>query len=89
MKALEFLTKVLAWLQIAASPLIAGIIIGLIIYANRSDTLGTVLAISVAVSGLITGIILATRIWKKKGTVEFVSRIMATPDLDKQKETKK
>jgi hypothetical protein len=31
---------------------------------------------------LIAGIILASKIWKKRGTVDFISNISATPELD-------
>jgi hypothetical protein len=45
----------------------------------------------IAGSGLILGIIWATRTWKKHGTMQFLSRLNATPDLDKktEKENKK
>lgn len=35
-----------------------------------------------ATIGLVIGIIWATRQWKGKGTIWFMSRIMATPELD-------
>lgn len=37
---------------------------------------------SIAVIGLVIGIIWATRIWKKSGTLNFMSRINASPELD-------
>jgi hypothetical protein len=44
------------------------------------------LGTSVTLIGLIVGIIWATKVWKKKGTVHFMSRVMATPELDKKDE---
>lgn len=40
------------------------------------------MGIIVATIGLVIGIIWATRQWKGKGTIWFMSRIMATPELD-------
>ena len=88
-KLLEFITKFLAWLQIVVSPLIVGIVIGIIVYANKTDSSGKVIAVSIASLGLILGIILATRIWRKKGTVEFISRVRSTPELDNKEEKEK
>jgi len=81
-KFLKFITSFFAWMQIAASPTLAGIIIGALIYAFKKDNSGIVIAIIVASIGLITGIIWASRVWKKKGTVEFMSKVIGTPELD-------
>lgn len=78
----QLMTEVFAWLQIAASPFLIGLAIGVIIYILKSDKTGLIIAISIAALGLITGIIWATKIWKKKGTVDFISRSMASPDFD-------
>jgi hypothetical protein len=83
---LELMTEIFGWLQIVASPLLAGLVIGFIIYISRPDTFGILLGTSVTLIGLIAGIIWATKVWKKKGTVHFMSRVMATPELDKKDE---
>jgi hypothetical protein len=84
-KFLKFITEFFAWLQIAASPALTGIIIGGIIYGVKRDIVGLVIAIIVASLGIIAGIIWATKIWKKKGTVEFMSKVNATPELNNLK----
>ena len=89
MKAIDLLVKIIAWLQIVASPLIAGLLIAVIVYANIPGTLGLILALLLSASGLIGGIVFATRTWKKKGAVEFISRVSATPELDEIDQTKK
>ena len=81
-KFLKFLTAFFAWLQIVVSPTIAGIIVGAGIYAYKRNTTGLVIGIIIASAGLLTGIVWATKIWKKTGTVEFMSKLNATPDLD-------
>lgn len=81
-KLIEFITEVVGWLQIVASPLLIGLSIGTIVYVSNPSTARLVFGISIAALGLIIGIIWATNIWKKTGTMRFMSRIMATPELD-------
>jgi formate hydrogenlyase subunit 3/multisubunit Na+/H+ antiporter MnhD subunit len=82
MKIFEWLTFFIAWLQIVAFPFLIGIAAGFLTYINYPSTAGLITGISIAVLGLIAGIILATKIWKKRGTVDFISNISATPELD-------
>ncbi|KIA82569.1 hypothetical protein OA84_10435 [Kaistella solincola] len=79
----ELITESIGWLQIVASPLLIGLIVGAIIYFPDPTT--TRLAL-VATLGLVIGVIWATKQWKGKGTIWFMSRIMATPELDKPDE---
>ncbi|UKJ06216.1 hypothetical protein [Solitalea lacus] len=69
-------------MQIVASPLLIGLAIGATIYFSDPTTTRLFIGIIVATVGLIVGIIWATRQWKGKGTIWFMSRIMATPELD-------
>ena len=87
-KVLEFLTEAIGWLQIVASPLLIGLGIGALVYFSNPTELRMIIGISVAVLGLIIGIVWATRVWKKYGTVRFLSRIIATPELDNNREEK-
>lgn len=82
MKIIEFIIIILGWLQIVASPLLMGSIIGFIIYISRKDWLGFVIAMLFTFSGLAVGIVWATKISKKEEPISFVLRIRATPDLD-------
>ncbi|MES1181559.1 MAG: hypothetical protein ABUL44_02065 [Flavobacterium sp.] len=83
-RAFELFTEIVGWLQIVAGPLFAGIIIGALVYNSNRNITGLIIGISIALLGLVLGIIWATKIWRKKGTVRFLSRIMATPELDKE-----
>jgi hypothetical protein len=80
------MTEVVGWLQIVASPALTGLVIGFLIYLYTPDTLGMLLGIAVASIGFIVGVIWATKVWKRSGTVHFMSRVMATPELDKKDE---
>ena len=89
MKILEWLTAFFAWLQIVFSPLFFGVVIGLIVYGIYPTTAGLVLGIAIAVLGLTIGIIFATRVWKKRGTIDFISRVSASPELDNLEDDEK
>jgi tryptophan-rich sensory protein len=83
-KTLERIPKVIAWLQIALAPFIIGGIAGFLIYANRPDTIGLALAIVTFTIGVLLGIVWANLVNKKRGVIEHMSRVIATPELDQQ-----
>lgn len=89
MSFFDYFTEIVGWLQIVASPLLFGLLIAAYIYFSNPTILRLIIAIGVALLGLIAGIILGTRIWKKQGTMNFVSRISATPELDNLEEEEK
>ena len=78
----ETFLEVLGWLQIFASPFIVGCIIGAVVYFAKSDLIGLILAIAIVLTGIIIGAVWATKVWRKRGAMHFMSRIMATPELD-------
>lgn len=89
-KFLEYTTKVIAWLQIAASPIVIGLIAGALIYLYNRNVYGLTIGITVAVLGIIIGALWATRVWKKTGTVEHMGRLLHMPELhEKEKEPTK
>ena len=90
-RVFEYMMEIIGWLQIVASPLLIGLGIAAFIYFPNPTETRMIIAIIVAVLGLVIGIVWANRIWKTKGTMWFVSQISATPDLDNLtgKETEK
>ena len=86
---LDYVFEIIGWLQIVVSPLLLGLLIGAWIYFSDPGTGRLIAGITVAALGLVIGIILATKAWKGKGTIDFVSREMATPELDNLEEEKK
>lgn len=85
-KVFEIIFEVIGWLKIVASPSLIALGIAAFIYFPNQTDLSLVIAIIVAVLGLIIGIVWANHVWKKYGTMRFLSRIMATPELDNEKE---
>lgn len=88
-RVFELITEVIGWLQIAASPLLIGLVSGAIIYLTDPSLTRLIAGIAVATAGMIAGIVWANKQWRGKGTIWFMSRIMATPDLDKPDEESK
>ena len=71
-----------SFFKIVLSPLLAGAVIGfaLYMYFDR-DTTGTVLFGIFLLTGLIVGIIWATKVNKKYGAHHFISRVDASEDI--------
>lgn len=82
-KIIELTTESIGWIKIALSPIIIGVVVGAVIYFSKQNTVTLVIGIIVAVLGLIMGITWANKHWKGKGTVAFISRTNATPELEK------
>jgi len=75
MKLFEIILEIFGWLQIVIGvTLIAGLI-AFVTYLKWSNETGKVTAIIILSIGFILGAIWATRIWKKHGTIAWLSRI--------------
>lgn len=78
----DYFTEVIGWIEIVVSPFLLTGIIGFLIYVANPNTTRLIIAIGITFAGLTAGIVFATKIWKKRGTINFVSRISASPELD-------
>ena len=85
----ELFTEVLGWILIVFSPLLIGSALGTFVYLADPNETRLIIGISLASIGLIVGILWATHIWKTTGTIWFLSRIIATPELDDKVEDEK
>ncbi|HEY5406004.1 MAG TPA: hypothetical protein VIJ92_02915 [Ginsengibacter sp.] len=74
--------EVFGFIRIVVSPFLIGLAIGCGVYVSKPDEIGLVIAISIASIGLIIGIIWATKIWRKKSTLDYISTA-TSPDFDK------
>jgi uncharacterized membrane protein YccC len=77
--------EIIGWFQIVLSPTLIGIGLGFLIYLGFPNILGTVIAISAGIIGFIFGVRLATKKFKTTGTINFLSKVSATPELDEKK----
>ncbi|MES2560039.1 MAG: hypothetical protein V4590_09885 [Bacteroidota bacterium] len=85
MRIIAFLIEIIGWIKIVASPLIIDSFIGGLIYLKWNNDAGLAAGIIVAGIGLLGGITWATTVWYKHGTMNYLSKLNATPDLDKLK----
>jgi len=84
----ETIIEIVQAVAIALSPILIGFFTGIIDYLNFPNFQGLILACVIQFIAIIIGILWAISIWKKQGTNHFMSRVMASPDLDKtDKET--
>ncbi|MFT3982122.1 MAG: hypothetical protein QM687_16760 [Ferruginibacter sp.] len=81
----EILLEIFGWIQIFISPFLLAAIIACIFYFSVPGTMGLIISIILVITGAVTGIIMATKAWKDKGTIHFMSRVSASPELDKEK----
>jgi len=86
---MSILFEIIAWLQIVASPLLIGLGIGAYLYYRNPTTLFLIMAIALGLIGFMIGILWANKVWKTKGTMWFISRVNASPDLDNLKRENK
>jgi hypothetical protein len=85
-KTFEIITEIIGWVQILLSPTILGIALGWVIYYYFPTLAGLIFAILAVGIGLVLGIVLATKKFKTTGTIHFLSRISATPELENTEE---
>jgi hypothetical protein len=84
-KVFEFIIEVIGWIRIAISPTLIGVIFGLLIYNYFPNLYGLIAGGFIIIVGLIIGIAWATNKFKTTGTMHFLSRVDASPDLDNLK----
>jgi hypothetical protein len=87
-KLFELITESIGWLQIAASPFLISAGIGIILYFSIPGITTLIIGSCITLIGLALGIYLATKAWKGNGTVSFLSRVSATPELDGKENNK-
>jgi|GEM_PF-714815 len=76
------LSESIGWIGIVLSPLIVFAVIALCVYIASPTAAGGLVAIMITVVGLILGVLLASNVAAKTGTVHLLSRVSATPELD-------
>lgn len=78
--------KMFAWLSIAFSPFLLGGILSVITYLVLGKGIfAIIIAILIGLLFLFLGIYFANKVSKKKGSIEFITQIRTTPELDYKK----
>lgn len=96
MKIVEFIFKITGFfiaivnfLRILISPFLIGTVFGGLIYLAFKSTFSLVIGIFFSLVGLLIGIFWAINVWKKTGTTKYMSRLVASRNLDGINKTKK
>ena len=82
---IAWVIELVNWVRIFLSPVVISFFVSIVVYGFIPNLFGMILGAALMLAGFIIGIIWATRIRKTKGTTFFMSRIIASPDLDKIK----
>jgi len=72
-KVLEYLTEVTAWLVIVISLSSFSGLVAFLIHLFIPGNLGITIAWLFFIAGIISSIVYAIYVWRKKGTVNFIS----------------
>ena len=76
---------VLNWFRIMLSPTVVGGFVGFMIYVSFPNRIGLIFGLLFLFTGLILGIIWATKVWKSKGgTISFMSKLYRNTELDSE-----
>jgi Flp pilus assembly protein TadB len=81
-RMLEFVAEIIAWMQIVASPFLISLVVGAAIYFTNPTYTRLWLSLGIVFIGITIGIIWATKQYRRKGTVQYMSSLMNTPELD-------
>jgi cytochrome c biogenesis protein CcdA len=84
----EKIVEAVGWIQIVLSPLLIALLIAVPFYLSNKTYFRLIICFIIVFIGLVIGIVWANKVAKKKGTMNFLSRIYGTPELDKEEENK-
>lgn len=77
----ELFIECLFGLQIIAAPVAICLGFGLVAYYYFNGLVGNVICLLFILCGLITGVILLMKIWRKEDPVSFMSRVSRTTEI--------
>lgn len=81
----EETTEIIGWIQIFLSPFLISLVLAIIIYFSFDSEFAIIFSIIILIIGTLIGFRLAHKIYhSKEGTIHFVSKIDATPELDEE-----
>jgi len=83
MKFIKFFINILFWLRIFIAPFLVFLILSYFAYHYFNSTIRTEITILIVIIGALISALITRRVRKKYGTISFMSRVIATPELDK------
>lgn len=85
-KLIQFLFESIGWIKIMLSPILITSLLNIILFSMFTHPFILVLGLCLSLFGLVLGIYLANKAWKKTGTMNFLSRPMFMPELENNQE---
>ncbi|MBW8362495.1 MAG: hypothetical protein K0M56_09960 [Kaistella sp.] len=82
--AFEKTTETVGWIQIFLSPFLIGLIISAVIYFAYPGIWTMIAACAVLALSVVLGAKMASKAAREHGTMNYISRTDATPELDEQ-----
>ncbi|GGG44411.1 hypothetical protein [Epilithonimonas arachidiradicis] len=77
--------ELVGWVQIFLSPFLISLVLAAIVHFSFDSIFATIISLLLVIIGILVGIKFANKIYKsKQGTIHFVSRTSASPELDKE-----
>ncbi|TXF76049.1 hypothetical protein [Chryseobacterium sp.] len=80
--AFEKTTETIGWLRIFLSPFLIGLIISAVIYFSYPNIWTMIASCAVLALSVVLGAKMASNAAKEHGTMNYISRTAATPELD-------
>jgi hypothetical protein len=85
MRIVEWLIEAFFTIKLFLSPALIGGLIGAYVYLTANSETQVYVAYGIWALGVLSGILLAWKVKKKKAATEFFGQIISTPDLDGRK----
>lgn len=84
----EKLHELYSSIRIFLSPFLICLFIGVLCFAYINEPIGAYLLIAMSFVGILLGFLLLKKIKRKENPSDFMSKIYASPELDKKEKTK-
>jgi hypothetical protein len=72
-KAIQLLLEIIGWVTIVFGTTAGAALIAFPVYLKWTGEIGKTVSVVMVVSGFILGSIWATKIWKRQGTIDWLS----------------
>jgi hypothetical protein len=83
-KVIQIAFELIGWIKIALSPCIISTALGIFIYSTFPNIITLSAAVVLSLIGIGLGIYLANKAWRKEGTMNFLSRPLYMPELERK-----
>lgn len=87
-KFFDEISELIGWFLIVLRATSLSFLVGCVVYICLQGAAGLVLGIAIMLLGMFLGVLFATRKFKTTGTIDLLSKVNATPELDSNNKKK-